>query len=216
MKLQINKAHFPVTALGPGRRIGIWFQGCSIRCAGCVSQDTWEFSSAFETEIEALMGWCKEVSQGAVDGVTISGGEPFDQPEGLSAVVESLVAWRETARLRFDILCYSGYSYRYLQRRFPSILQRLDALIPEPYQAKRSQTRRWRGSGNQPILALSDLGRERYTLNPAEDRPDHRFQFVVDDERIWFVGIPDRAHMERLTEICEESGLMIEEASWRA
>jgi anaerobic ribonucleoside-triphosphate reductase activating protein len=216
MKLRINKAHYPVTALGPGRRIGIWFQGCSIRCAGCLSQDTWQSTSAFETEIEALMGWCKEVSRGVVDGVTISGGEPFDQPEGLSAIVESLVEWRETAKLGFDILCYSGYSYHYLQSRLPNILQRLDALIPEPYQAKRPQARRWRGSSNQPILALSELGRERYTLSPAEDRPDHRFQFTVDDERIWFIGIPDRAHMERFTEMCEESGLMIEEASWRA
>ena len=41
MKIAINKAHFPVTVLGPGRRIGIWLQGCSIHCKGCVSQDTW-------------------------------------------------------------------------------------------------------------------------------------------------------------------------------
>ncbi len=42
MNILLNKAHFPVTVLGPGRRIGIWLQGCSIGCAGCISQDTWE------------------------------------------------------------------------------------------------------------------------------------------------------------------------------
>ncbi len=39
MNILLNKAHFPVTVLGPGRRIGLWLQGCTIRCRGCVSQD---------------------------------------------------------------------------------------------------------------------------------------------------------------------------------
>ncbi|HSV19446.1 MAG TPA: 4Fe-4S cluster-binding domain-containing protein, partial [Casimicrobiaceae bacterium] len=39
--IELNKAHWPVTVLGPGKRIGLWLQGCSIHCPGCVSQDTW-------------------------------------------------------------------------------------------------------------------------------------------------------------------------------
>lgn len=42
MRMILSRLHFPVTTLGPGRRIGVWFQGCSIRCAGCISRDTWE------------------------------------------------------------------------------------------------------------------------------------------------------------------------------
>lgn len=41
MMLYLSRIHFPVTTLGPGNRIGIWFQGCSIQCQGCVSVDTW-------------------------------------------------------------------------------------------------------------------------------------------------------------------------------
>jgi anaerobic ribonucleoside-triphosphate reductase activating protein len=40
-RIGLNRVHFPVTALGPGRRIGIWLQGCLIRCPGCMSLDTW-------------------------------------------------------------------------------------------------------------------------------------------------------------------------------
>ena len=38
--LALSRMHFPVTTLGPGNRIGIWVQGCTIRCPGCVSADT--------------------------------------------------------------------------------------------------------------------------------------------------------------------------------
>ncbi len=44
--IELNKAHWPVTVLGPGRRIGLWVQGCSIHCPGCVSQDTWPKDAA--------------------------------------------------------------------------------------------------------------------------------------------------------------------------
>ena len=42
--IRLNKAHYPVTALGPGRRIGLWLQGCALACPGCISQDSWAFA----------------------------------------------------------------------------------------------------------------------------------------------------------------------------
>ena len=48
--VSISRLHFPVTTLGPGHRIGIWFQGCSIRCEGCLSMDTWAPGRAFLSE----------------------------------------------------------------------------------------------------------------------------------------------------------------------
>jgi anaerobic ribonucleoside-triphosphate reductase activating protein len=96
-KLSLSKLHFPITALGPGRRIGIWFQGCSIRCAGCMSRDSWAFSrdsEPVEKVLERMAPWFAEA-----DGVTISGGEPFDQSDGLAAVLAGL---RE--RFKGDVL----------------------------------------------------------------------------------------------------------------
>ena len=63
--IQINKAHFPVTVLGPGRRIGLWVQGCSIGCKGCVSMDTWAPDASRAVPIADLVAWCKKV---AADG----------------------------------------------------------------------------------------------------------------------------------------------------
>jgi anaerobic ribonucleoside-triphosphate reductase activating protein len=65
MKIAINKAHFPVTVLGPGRRIGIWTQGCRIHCKGCVSQDTWAADPGRETTVARLITWCRKTTGGA-------------------------------------------------------------------------------------------------------------------------------------------------------
>lgn len=52
MEIAINKIHFPVSTLGFGQRLGIWFQGCSIRCPGCISRDTWEGGESYLTNLD--------------------------------------------------------------------------------------------------------------------------------------------------------------------
>ena len=55
----ISRLHFPVTTLGPGRRLGIWFQGCSIQCRGCISIDTWDKTRGITT-IESIIDIMKD------------------------------------------------------------------------------------------------------------------------------------------------------------
>ena len=80
-ELALSRIHFPVTMLGPGMRIGIWFQGCSIRCSGCISLDTWASERGI-TSVEAVFQTMQPFLPHA-DGLTVSGGEPFDQPLAL-------------------------------------------------------------------------------------------------------------------------------------
>jgi len=218
MKIAINKAHFPVTVLGPGRRIGIWLQGCSIRCKGCVSQDTWPKDPGREMTIAQLITWCRQTAGDDFDGVTMSGGEPFDQPKALSALLDALLHWRKEADLDFDILCYSGYPYATLQRRHARLLGKLDALIPEPYVDALPLTHRWRGSANQPLVTLSPRGAARYADHlaaTAGEENDKRLQTFVDGDRIWYVGIPGRGDMAALEAGCRERGVDFGQVSWR-
>src|SRR3954462_8149149 len=124
--LELNKAHWPVTVLGPGRRVGLWVQGCTLHCRGCVSQDTWPKDSTKRIAVAELVAWCKRVTEGKLDGVTISGGEPFEQPAGLQALLAALHRWRDDAALDFDILCYSGYPLKTLERKHAALLALLD------------------------------------------------------------------------------------------
>ena len=217
MLIAVNKAHFPVTVLGPGRRIGIWLQGCSIRCPGCVSRDTWEPDRQRMLPVETLLGWCREVAAAGLDGITISGGEPFDQAEALECLLRGLIAWREQDGLAFDVLCYSGWPLRELDRRHAQTLALLDALIPEPYIDAQATDLPWRGSENQPLVALSPLGAARYgaTGAHAQQRARH-LQVRVDGKRIWYIGIPRRGDMDRLAAGCRERGLEFTSMSWRA
>jgi anaerobic ribonucleoside-triphosphate reductase activating protein len=244
MKIAINKAHFPVTVLGPGRRIGIWVQGCRIRCKGCVSQDTWDADPGRLTTVARLLTWCRETVAargGTFDGVTISGGEPFDQPDALKALLAALEQWRSSSRLDFDVLCYSGYPLGHLRRKHAALLARLDAVIPEPFVESQPLEKLWRGSANQSLVPLSARGHERYS--PFVDAPADTFgkriqagggdgpratgsdaggtgETATDaararDRRIWFIGIPARGDMAALETLCAERGVQLAQVSWR-
>lgn len=75
-ELLVNIIHYPVYTLGPGKRVGIWLQGCSIRCKGCMSSHTWEFDKNRAIKIEQVTNILKSFG---CKRLTISGGEPFDQ-----------------------------------------------------------------------------------------------------------------------------------------
>ena len=156
--LEVSRAHYPVTVLGPGRRIGLWVQGCSIGCSGCVSQDTWAQDASRSMTVSHLLAWCREMAAGGLDGITISGGEPFDQADGLLALLDGLIAWRAQAQIDFDILCYSGYPLKRLQKRHPAVLAKLDAVVPEPFNQHAMPGLKWRGSSNQALITLSLRG----------------------------------------------------------
>lgn len=217
MNILLNKAHFPVTVLGPGRRIGLWLQGCTIRCKGCVSQDTWPADAAKAMPVKALVDWCRRVAKDGLDGVTISGGEPFDQPKALAALLDGLIAWRTAVGLDFDLLCYSGYPLKTLEKKHAKILARLDALIPEPYADGRPLGALWRGSDNQTLVPLSARGAARYADSIAAPQPtqDKRMQVSVEDGKLWMIGIPHRGDMAALETLCRQRGLTLNAVSWR-
>ena len=215
--VELNPAHWPVTVLGPGRRIGLWLQGCTIHCPGCVSQDTWPRDATKRIAVADLVAWCRRTSGDALDGVTISGGEPFEQPLGLLALLRRLGAWRRERRLDFDLLCYSGLPLRVLERRHADVLALLDAVIPEPYVEPLPQGGLWRGSANQPLVPLSERGRARYAahVDAPADAGGKRMQAAVEGGRVWMIVIPGRGVMAAVEALCASRGVALAIVSWR-
>jgi anaerobic ribonucleoside-triphosphate reductase activating protein len=210
VKIRLSRAHHPVTVLGPGRRIGLWTQGCGIGCEGCVARDTWTPDPASEVDLDDILAWCAGLPD--VDGVTISGGEPFDQPEALDELLARLHEWRRGRPI--DFLCYSGRSLAALRARFPHILARLDAVIPGPFIADLAPGLRWRGSANQLLVPLTDLGHERYDAEIDRPATASRFQVEVDGDTVYQIGVPRPGDMAALEAAMARRGIRFREASW--
>jgi anaerobic ribonucleoside-triphosphate reductase activating protein len=190
--IAISRVHFPVTTLGPGRRLGLWMQGCSIRCPGCISADTWAAGRgivALPELLQQMAPWLDEA-----EGITISGGEPFDQPEALGALLTEL-----RARSAVDILVYSGHPFERIATQVAQMNGLIDALMTDPYLSDAPQTLALRGSDNQRLHCLTASGETRF--GALRNAPAEKAALDVmfdDDGSVWFAGIPARDDWERL------------------
>ena len=201
MKAYLSRVHFPVTTLGPGNRVGIWLQGCSIRCPGCISADTWAYGAGeieVATLVDDLTPWLS-----ACDGVTISGGEPFDQLEALGRLLAEI-------KDNFDksVLVYSGYALEKLEPFLETLPGLIDAVISDPFEENAPRTLALRGSDNQRLTPLTPRG---HALFASFERPasfeDHRFDVMFDADSVtWMAGIPKGDDFIRMESIMAEAG----------
>lgn len=208
----LSRLHYPVSNLGFGVRAGIWFQGCTVRCRGCVSRDTWTFDASRRCDIDAVIAWLDGLD-GPVDGITISGGEPTDQPDALRALLEALSPWRAGG----DILMYSGRPSAQLERECPWLWDRVDLLITDPFDAAASGDCALRGSTNQHVHRLSPVAEARYPAESFEETYGPQRQQVsihVDDKSVWMVGIPKAGDLTKLRRSLASRGIVAGRTSW--
>jgi len=182
----INLIYAPVLTLGPGIRIGIWFQGCSIRCKGCISKHTWEFDKKYKKTIAQVIDQINYYSEiYNTKSITISGGEPFDQSASLYILLKKL------KKLKFnDILLYSGYKFNYLQKNYGDILKYIDVLIDGPFIESKKTNKIYKGSNNQRMYILNK------SLSPIyqeykKQLKNKKLQLITKDNEIYLIGIPD-------------------------
>jgi anaerobic ribonucleoside-triphosphate reductase activating protein len=201
LDIALSRLHFPVTTLGPGQRVGIWFQGCKIRCPGCVSIDTWAEGKGVTVVSEVLVALAPWLEQ--ADGITISGGEPFDQPEALECLLRGVS--RTSVQ---DVLVYSGYPFELLAD-LPIVSSGLiDALITDPFVVEAPQTLPLRGSDNQRLHLLTDLGRRNFAqFQTSSPTPKPSLDVMFDaDGTVWIAGIPKPGDLHRLRDLLGHQG----------
>ncbi|OPY89567.1 MAG: anaerobic ribonucleotide reductase-activating protein [Syntrophus sp. PtaU1.Bin208] len=140
----------------------VWFQGCPLACPGCFDPETHAPGGGHLSDTEILAGEILRKGQG-IEGMSLTGGEPFFQPEALL----DLVQWIRPSPL--SILVFSGYEIAEIRQMpcGPEILNRLDILIAGPYDLTRPLGRSLMGSSNQTIHFLTN----RYTYRDFKDIP---------------------------------------------
>ena len=199
MEIEISRVHYPVTTLGPGNRVGIWLQGCSIHCKGCISRDTWQFgiNKIALAELEKVLKlWLPQC-----DGITISGGEPFDQEAQLIELLNFLKPYNKS------ILLYSGYPYAFLKDKNIVRNKLIDVLISEPYDHLETQTKRLLGSDNQKLHFITDLG--EIDFKTYLEQPFHKkLDVQITEDTVWMAGIPLNG-MNEIDEISKKDKVTI-------
>jgi len=150
--------------VGPGLRDAVWVQGCSIRCPGCANQAYLAHERRVLMPVERLLAHL-EARRGRIEGLSVLGGEPTEQPEAVAALLRGAQA------LGLSTVLFTGRTLASLQRdpACAALLAHTDLLIDGPYlESQKDLTLHWRGSRNQRLLRLTDRFRPEDLLpSPA-------------------------------------------------
>jgi len=182
MSLEIRLSHTLSTSgiYGPGLRYVIWVQGCSLECPGCWNSDLWSEDAGYYTTVHELVS--EIIEENGIEGVTILGGEPLEQPD---PVLELIIAVKEAG---LTVMLYTGYEEEELHGPQLDCLALSDIVIMGRYIASLRDTNlRWRGSSNQKIRMMTDV----YEGLEIEERVE--VEITVDPHgEVSMAGYPER------------------------
>lgn len=189
---------------GPGERLVIWTQGCAKACPGCFNPETWKFSSKW---VENSRKLAAHVISSNPDGLTLTGGDPLEQPEALLEFLRALHDDGSGESLRADlfpkgIICFTGYVIEELVGAAAECLEYIDLLIDGRYMEQLRYTSGLAGSSNQRFHFSSLPGRGESRLQRAEILIDQAVEVHVDDidpSIVRITGFPsiDRTFLKR-------------------
>lgn len=129
---------------GPGKRVLLFLQGCSIHCEGCVNRHLWDFGKGKNATSQEILAFCRE---NHVDGITLHGGEPLDQAEGLYQIVKTL------KDEQFTVILFTGYTKKELSISQKRIWNLSDIVVCGRFDLKkRNEYLQFRGSTNQRVI----------------------------------------------------------------
>lgn len=163
MRARVHGVEPRSRANGPGARFVVWLQGCTLGCPGCFNPTTHDAAGGNEVEIAVLAAQLAAAAATGIEGLSLSGGEPLQQPRAALALLDAARA------LGLSTLAFSGYSLAEIRALpdGPAVLDHLDVLIDGRYVAAERLATGLRGSANQGINLMT----ARYSLADVEATP---------------------------------------------
>ena len=140
---------------GPGFRFALFTQGCSHNCEGCHNPQTHDFNGGTEMTVDEIVK--KLLSNPLTDGITFSGGEPFEQASDCAEIAKIA---RENG---LNVWAYTGYTFEQLLEKSKTdsgiarLLELTDVLVDGPFVlSEKSYDVSWRGSKNQRLINVPE------------------------------------------------------------
>lgn len=197
MRLKYSEFVNCTTLLGPGKRFVIWVDGCCFHCDGCIAEyhrannGVWENSSYFVNRI---------LETGDIEGLTISGGEPFLQSAALLEIVKEVKKCR-----KISVIVYTGFYLKELIEQsdvakqyipaseylyVPEFLSEIDVLIDGRYLEEFDNGCSLVGSSNQTVYRLTDYYDDKL-MEQYYTGYHRKSEIIVKKDKILLVGVPD-------------------------
>ncbi len=164
---------------GPGLRFVLWTQGCSKGCKNCFNPETWSFEKyKLLTPLEIF----ELIKNSNVSGVTITGGDPLEQPEELLELLILL----ESLNLSNGIILFTGFTIDEINKDFllRKSLNYIDVLIDGRFEKDQRISSSLRGSENQNIIYFSSKIKEE------ELNIDQEVEVCLEGDKISVTGFP--------------------------
>ena len=192
----LNIAHIlPFSEVnGPGKRTVIWVQGCTINCKGCFNQNFLPHTQKYLVSPEELAKTILRLTQKHnCEGITLTGGEPFQQAEALNIFCDLIKS------NGLSIVSFTGYNYSKLKRdenkNIQKLMEKIDILIAGPYRNNNSdQIRVWNANKDKDIIYLT----EKYKNNSQKYENIELFMSEKDIEFTGFMEDEDKKFLENL------------------
>lgn len=167
--------------LGPYKRFIVWVQGCKRRCKGCIAKDSWALDGGELVEVDTIVQ--QILRQDNIEGITISGGEPFLQQDALCELISKVREHKDVG-----VIIYTGMKYNEIENT--ALAHSADLIIDGEYVEELNDNKSLRGSSNQNVLCLT----ERYNNIVSEyyGRNGRKIELILADGVTKMVGIPSK------------------------
>ena len=146
---------------GPGDRFVIWTQGCRKGCKNCYNPETW---SHYRNNLILVDEIFESIKNSSATGVTISGGDPFEQPEELFYLLTKI----KQLDLSDGVIVFTGYTIDEIRVREELVksLDYIDVLIDGLYIEEKRISSGLAGSSNQQFHFLTDkISRDKILID---------------------------------------------------
>jgi anaerobic ribonucleoside-triphosphate reductase activating protein len=162
---------------GQGIRCAVFVQGCPHHCEDCHNPQTHDPLGGYESTPDEIIA--RMAKNPLLRGITLTGGEPFQQPEAMTELA------RKAKAAGYDVVAYTGYTIEALiemknrdvdemknrdidemknrdidemkNRDIDEMLKHIDILIDGPFiLAEKRHDLLFRGSANQRIINVTE------------------------------------------------------------
>lgn len=190
------------TVNGPGRRVVIWVQGCTLKCPGCFSPELQPHEPRWLVEpvtfAQDVTDMCKKH---CCEGITITGGEPLQQSRALELFTQKI------KEMGYSTVVFTGYTWEKVvqtdNKSIQNILKNIDIVIAGPYDPENNDDpRTWNNNKDKDIMFLTD----RYS---SESMDYSNLEVVIDFDIAIVTGFPNGSDITEVTNLLSTSDCII-------